>query len=460
MNTLVYVFDSLRADWVGPDGVADTPHIDRLIEDSIWFENAYSQAIYTGPSSASIFTGLYPRTHQSNQWNKPLSPAFPRLSEGIGDVQSACFSATSVVSPERGFDYGFDEFFLLANEEPHSPGNTQDLTNAACEWIQEHQDQDFLAVVWSMAPHHPYHTPETVASNTGDRIDGTIDTIQGAPAEYTDRVQELYTDAIEYADKEFGRLLNRLKAMGQYEDSTIIATADHGEIFDEHARHEHLPAIVQKPLTALLGTKRTCQLGLFYSSAFVGHQAIFPYDELLHVPLIIKPADTILDQVGPTNSSCTDMVELIDIAPTVRNLYREIGNEMEGNPLIGPDGPNARDAVFSESRFNDGNTVYKSVRTSGHKLCQLDLVRPSRNELIDTDVWRSIVSYLLGPREVLIQLPDEIRADHPKVTTSLRDKLTRHEQECDQHSELFGASPQAVQLSDDTEQQLVDLGYK
>jgi hypothetical protein len=71
-NILLYVIDALRPDHLGIYGYKrkTSPHIDALAQKSSFFINAFSQADWTRPSVASIFTSTYPSTHRINHaWN-------------------------------------------------------------------------------------------------------------------------------------------------------------------------------------------------------------------------------------------------------------------------------------------------------------------------------------------------------------------------------------------------------
>ena len=63
---VVVVVDSLRADHVGAYGYMrpTTPRIDELARTGVVFTNAFSQAPWTKPSVASIFTSTYISVHR------------------------------------------------------------------------------------------------------------------------------------------------------------------------------------------------------------------------------------------------------------------------------------------------------------------------------------------------------------------------------------------------------------
>src|SRR5262249_38129382 len=71
----------------------------------------------------------------------------------------------------------------------------------------------------------------------------------------TAHLRALYEGEVRYADRQFGIFLDLLRYLDLYDDSLIVLVADHGEEFYEHGGFDH---------------GRTL------------------YEELLHVPLIIK----------------------------------------------------------------------------------------------------------------------------------------------------------------------------
>ena len=64
--SIVFILvDTLRADYLGSYGFEGdiSPGLDRLASESLRFENAFSQAPWTKPSIATLFTSLYPEVH-------------------------------------------------------------------------------------------------------------------------------------------------------------------------------------------------------------------------------------------------------------------------------------------------------------------------------------------------------------------------------------------------------------
>src|SRR5437588_2020806 len=82
-NVLLVVIDDTRADHLSCYGYQrpTTPNIDRLAATGVLYEQCISPAVWTLPSMASLFTGLYPSQHGTTFKHQFLEPEFPVLAE-------------------------------------------------------------------------------------------------------------------------------------------------------------------------------------------------------------------------------------------------------------------------------------------------------------------------------------------------------------------------------------------
>jgi hypothetical protein len=401
-----------------------------------------------------VFTGLYPEAHQSLSFNQGLDSGLPRLTDGLEDVTTACFSTTSAVSDLRGYGQGFDEFHQLGENKAGLRPDIQDkVTNALRTWIEAHVDEDFLIVVWSFGTHHPYQTP---ASSTVDSSLGTQETMRRRPAEEANELRNLYNQTVSYCDTTLGDLLSDLKDLNIYDNTNILITADHGEIFDEHARLEHARKPFRSLLSNVIPETQSRYFGLFDRSAFVGHQGIIPYEELLSVPLIFKPggqADT---------TTCEEKVQLIDIAPTVQHIYNQEPTFMQGRDLLavaeGRERPH--EYSYSTSRVTGGPLIYRSVASRERKLVELSLTRLSASDLFDVRGLQSIGARLISPKRILFKLnSEETAVKEPQSMASLQEQLFTHVNDSRERFEELQRRDARVSLSADTKEQLKELGY-
>lgn len=94
-------------------------------------------------------------------------------------------------------------------------------------------------------------------------------------------------------------MFDALRDEGAWSDTAVIFSSDHGEEFGEHGRFFHRN---------------------------------YPYDELIHVPLMVKTPESTPAGVGERRV-------LLDLAPTIRSLHG-IGTDegdFHGRPLFGGD---------------------------------------------------------------------------------------------------------------------------
>ncbi|HVV01810.1 MAG TPA: sulfatase [Verrucomicrobiae bacterium] len=77
-NILFILTDDQRWDTMGCAGnkIIHTPEMDRLARDGVRFDNAFVTTAICAASRASIFTGLYERTHRFTFRTPPLAPRF------------------------------------------------------------------------------------------------------------------------------------------------------------------------------------------------------------------------------------------------------------------------------------------------------------------------------------------------------------------------------------------------
>jgi arylsulfatase A-like enzyme len=165
-----------------------------------------------------------------------------------------------------------------------------------------------------------------------------------------DQVQELravYLGLLTEVDAAIGRLIESLKASGQYHDTLIVVTADHGEMLGDH--------------------------GLWGKECF--------YDPAFHVPLIIRDPR----RRGTAGQVVGAFTESIDIAPTLLDwLGEEAPLGFNGRSLLPfldgnmPDG--WRDYVFAELDLGDPErpTIYQERLNLPVNRCNLSILREER----------------------------------------------------------------------------------
>lgn len=280
-NVILISLDCVRADHIGAYGYeeAKTPRIDAFAREGVRFETAVTAAPSTLPSHTSIFTGLTPLVHGANKW-RPRRAGVPYLPDVLARMG---FEVNGVVagpylSQTFGFEQGFHSYKFLFD------ARAGDVIDSVLEVLSRASGRRQFLFVHLFDAHAPYLAPREFLPRTGAaRVDISSlmkRTANGRVPTEEDRrgLMALYDAEIAYVDGQVGRLLDELQSRGLYDSSLIIITADHGEAFYEHGHWQHSRSL---------------------------------YEELIHVPLVVKwPGESEASTVeGP--------VSLIDIFPTI-----------------------------------------------------------------------------------------------------------------------------------------------
>jgi arylsulfatase len=134
------------------------------------------------------------------------------------------------------------------------------LLENATDWIGKrlaHIPQPFFGYFHFLPPHGPYNTPLEFIDRFGHDGFKPIDKPQDIFTEHESNDQLLkkrteYDEFLLYVDKEFGRLVNYLETSGLLENSWIVFTSDHGEMFERgisaHSTHALYQPLIRVPL--------------------------------------------------------------------------------------------------------------------------------------------------------------------------------------------------------------------
>ncbi len=264
-DIVLIVIDTLRADHLSLYGYGrrTSPALDAFARDAVTYTDAISPGTWTVPAHGSLFTGRWPSFHGAERvpgarnLATPLNPEVPTLAEllAAAGFRTAAFVANSVyVSRALGFDRGFGEFF------DRDLNVATDVERALQAWLPRHER--LFVFVNILDPHEPYEPPPPFDRRFPGKLPdlGTMMTVLvygGTPVtpELQAHFVSQYDGEIAFADESLGRIMRELKRRGRYEDALIAVTSDHGELLGEHG--------------------------------LAGH-GFAPYEELLHVPLVVK----------------------------------------------------------------------------------------------------------------------------------------------------------------------------
>lgn len=275
------------------DPIAVTPHLDRLSDMGVRFDNAFCQLPLCNPTRASVMTGLRPDTIKVYDLDAHFRTTVPEAVTLPQLFQEAGYKAMRVgkiyhynVPASIGTD-GFDdppswdqvinpkgrdkaEEHLITNLEPHrkisaalswlaADGTDEEqtdgmITTEAIKLMKENKDRPFFLGVGFFRPHTPYVAPkkywdlypmETIKmpyAPEGDRADIPKSAFAhnnpvpnyNLAVEAVLKAKQAYYANVSFIDAQVGRLLDAVDALGLTDNTIIVFWSDHGYHLGEH----------------------------------------------------------------------------------------------------------------------------------------------------------------------------------------------------------------------------------
>lgn len=266
-SVLLIILDTVRAANLGLYGYArpTTPHLERWMTGGAVFDRAFAPAPWTLPTHGAIFTGRY-AGELSGDWKSPLDDAERTIAEAFRDAgyATAAFAAnldytTWESGLARGFTYFSDyntSFRQLLSSSPIA--QTASMMEAISAESPVEALRALAALNFWIDPKH--WGDATTARQVTDRFLAWEERVGDAPyfaflnyfdahgpydaepefrGRFGTRAVDRYDAAIATIDSHLGRLFETLEARGRLENTIVIVTSDHGELFGEHELWGH-----------------------------------------------------------------------------------------------------------------------------------------------------------------------------------------------------------------------------
>lgn len=343
---ILFLTETQRTDYLNCYGnkTMKTPNIDKLANEGMKFEKAYTTQPVCGPARSAIFTGQYP--HSNGVYANSMAPN--ELVRNIGQRMKDNNFETSYIGKWHldGGDYfgfgdcpdGWDENYwydmrcyleelsIEDRKRSRKPDTVYDedfneeftyahrVTDRAIDCLKNYKKDDLFMVVSYDEPHSPALCPPEYiemykntdlsfmknknyeeenpkhqklwAENSKQKKDKVM--VDGVSLE-----QRLGCNT--FVDYEIGRVINAIEKYAP--DAMIIYTADHGECIREHELRSKGAAM---------------------------------YDEITNIPLIIKYPEFI-----SKNKICSKPVSHINIVPTIMEAVDlKIPEVIEGKSIL------------------------------------------------------------------------------------------------------------------------------
>ena len=342
-NVLMVVIDALRSDHLGCYGYErnTSPNIDRFAQDAVRFTQLVPQSSWTRPSVASILTSTYPAVHGAQDRPDLLRtglPSLPATLDGLGYETHMLMSNINCL-PIWGFGHGFFRVVDLCTDEPSKNGEADaEVVDEAIETLRLVQGRPWYVYVHLMSPHAPLNppqelirkfTPKEIAAKRPEDLTST---------EFRTLIFAPYDAEIAFVDAQFGRLVDELKRMGEYDNTILALLSDHGEQFWEHGSRGH------------------------------GYSL---FEEELRIPLLLKPGDhayggEVRDALLETVDVAPTILELLGARPEPRFMGRSFVQVIHDPALLG------RPSAFASLRL--GARHERMVKTNQFKLIEEPIV--------------------------------------------------------------------------------------
>jgi arylsulfatase A-like enzyme len=396
---IIFVFaDQMRSQVLSCYGnqQVSTPHIDRIADEGVRFDNAISAWPVCSPFRAMLMTGLYPM-HNGTVANDTAAR------DGLPTIATVCkangyetayigkwhleWTRDPFVPKERrrGFDFWasrncshqyFDSFYCGDTPEhvPLPGYEPEAQAKLAADYIRQHRDRPFCLFLSWGPPHDPYTAPDPHLQQfpverlglrpnvpESDTVHRLLATDPSALSDdvrkrrgnwrkileddglFRERCLRGYYAATKALDDCMGILLAALDETGLSDDTILVFSSDHGDMMGSHR-------MVSKQM---------------------------PHEESISIPFLLRYPRTV-----PAGTRTDALLSPIDIMPTLLGLAgverpagldgRDIGEAARGLRS------DQREAVLLMKLLPGGNpwiangvTTWRGVRTKRHTYARL-----------------------------------------------------------------------------------------
>jgi arylsulfatase A-like enzyme len=338
-NVLFVMTDHTNARALAPHSQCLTPHLDALAGQAVRFGRCYTPNAICSPARASLMTATYPSTHGVWDCTHTQRPEWVDVAAGLahwpqrlaeagyvngyfgkwhveqsGDVSrfgwqetaDGCQHApverivgTEVLQRTEGYR---DHLLAATGDDDGAAAPAHPAFDRGTQFLRRHAggDRPFCCFVSTSEPHDPYVPPKrfldlydipnvALSPTLREEPIGKPEILRRMRAVWKDltdddwrRISACYWAVISFLDSEVGRILDALREAGQFDNTLIVFTSDHGDMLGGHG----------------LATKG------------VGTA----YEEVYNIPLIVKPPGA---SPAPGREDGQTLTSLVDLGPTI-----------------------------------------------------------------------------------------------------------------------------------------------
>lgn len=275
-NVVLIFIDTLRVDRVRPDLM---PRVAAFAREAVVF----TQARTTAPRTPHALMGLL-----RGRFNGRVLDAQRRVAPASGDsllhhLRGARYRTLARLVGTSWRRFHLDRGWTRLTARGHVKHSTGAEVSRDVVSVLERSSGPFFLVAHFADPHAPYVRHSTGSNETS--------------------MKARYDGEVAFTDARVGEVLDALDRLDRRRDTVVVLFADHGENLGDHG-----------------------DAG--------GHHGVSLFDEVVHVPLMIRAPDV-------TPRRVDDAVSLADVAPTLLDLTG-------GRDLVDPDGCSLVGYLFGE----------------------------------------------------------------------------------------------------------------
>ena len=348
-----------------------SPNLDAFAQDGLQFNSAYSNCPLCVPARGTLLTGLHALKHKAIANDLPVDTSLESFGTRLKSVgyQTGYIGKwhlggvprdQAIEAPRRlGFDTWkvrqcshdylhpvyHDEANKLHECEGYEPIVQTDL---ALEFLNAQTAQSPWNLVLSWGPpHDPYDAvPEkyrkqfdpaklTLRGNVPETLGPIAGAGEMGEAELREWLAGYYAHILAL-DEQFGRIVAELKENGQWDNTLVIYTSDHGDLLGSHN-------MILKQM---------------------------PHEESSHIPLIMGGGLADL-----ARGRCDGLISLVDLLPTVLSFLNVEYGMVDGtnhSHLLRDPSANGADAVYLYSLLpchyavKRGDASWRAIRTQDY----------------------------------------------------------------------------------------------
>ncbi|WP_107038232.1 LTA synthase family protein [Brumimicrobium mesophilum] len=220
VNVMILILESFGNEWLGKKTNTEfTPFLDSLLDQSLYFDNAFANGKKSIEAVPAIFAGipsLLDNPYISSSYGTNSISALPSLLKEKGYTSAFYHGATNgsmkfdVFTAHLGFDHYFGR--KEYDNEEHADATWGILDEYFMPWtarsISKELKEPFLAGMFSLSSHHPYFVPEKHVDNLPEG-------------------KHPMAKSIAYADMSLRLFFEEAKKQPWYDNTIFVICADH-----------------------------------------------------------------------------------------------------------------------------------------------------------------------------------------------------------------------------------------